>query len=252
MPPPSGATAAVAVRFPGTCGFRCRRAGDRQSDRPLRSAQTLASMAERSSGAGDRRDRDVAEALAGRHVAERGKRSSSRGSGESWDRATRVRRVPTPVMRGLAATCRSTSAQPRSCTAGSASTHAPQAMQQDVSPTPTVLLRILPGLRRLCSLARRPAAYVWCAPTMLSLLAAAYSSALDALTDVAREDHLQRVPKSRLRDLASHPLRGGSRLARCAPARQPWRHIDSPFSERVGISEPSIDGGDRLHEVRDL
>jgi hypothetical protein len=28
--------------------------------------------------------------------------------------------------------------------------------------------------------------------------------------------------------------------------------FDSPFSERVGISEPSIDGGDRLHEVRDL
>ena len=25
-----------------------------------------------------------------------------------------------------------------------------------------------------------------------------------------------------------------------------------PFSERVGISEPSIDRGDRLHEVRDL
>ena len=28
--------------------------------------------------------------------------------------------------------------------------------------------------------------------------------------------------------------------------------LDSPFSERVGISEPSIDGGDRRHEVRDL
>jgi hypothetical protein len=25
-----------------------------------------------------------------------------------------------------------------------------------------------------------------------------------------------------------------------------------PFSKRVGISEPSIDRGDRLHEVRDL